>query len=105
MFTINIYLRFALIAAGLLGGIGLWIAYGFWYGFPFLLIGLFLLAGYLMLGTLVSASMLLSQGHLQEAEKRLKLTFFSAVIAHGLQRHVLHDTRRVSGPTQGLNHR
>ncbi len=83
MFTINIYLRFALIAAGLLGGIGLWIAYGFWYGFPFLLLGLFLLAGYLMLGTLVSASMLLSQGHLQEAEKRLKLTFFPQLLLMG----------------------
>ena len=40
MFTINIYLRFAAIAAGFILGIGLWAAYGFWYGFPFLLIGI-----------------------------------------------------------------
>ncbi|MCS7037299.1 MAG: hypothetical protein RMJ33_07100 [Saprospiraceae bacterium] len=83
MFTINIYLRFALIALGILGGIGLWIAYGFWYGFPFLLVGLFLLAGYLLLGTLVSSSMLLSKAQFDEAEKRLALTFFPNLLLMG----------------------
>ena len=39
MFTINIYLRFALIGLGIIGGSLLWSAYGFWYGFPFLLVG------------------------------------------------------------------
>ncbi len=83
MFTINIYLRFALIALGIVGGIALWIAYGFWYGFPFLLLGLFLLAGYLMLGTLISTSLLLSRGDVEEAEKRLKLTFFPRLLIMG----------------------
>lgn len=83
MFTINIYLRLALIALGFLGGIGLWIAYGFWYGFPFLLLGLFLLVGYLLLGTLVSTSMLLSKGQFEEAEKRLSLTFFPRLLLMG----------------------
>jgi len=83
MFTINIYLRFALIALGIVGGIILWAAYGFWYGFPFLLVGLFFLAGYLMLGTLVSTSMLLSKGHLEEAEKRLRLTLFPRLLLMG----------------------
>lgn len=83
MFSINIYLRFALIALGILGGVGLWVAYGFWYGFPFLLVGLFLLAGYLLLGTLVSSSMLLSKGQFDEAEKRLNLTFFPKLLLMG----------------------
>ncbi len=83
MFSINIYLRFALIALGILGGVGLWVAYGFWYGFPFLLVGLFLLAGYLLLGTLVSSSMLLSKGQFDEAEKRLNLTFFPSLLLMG----------------------
>ena len=83
MFTINIYLRFALILVGLLGGIGLWLAYGFWYGFPFLLIGIFALIGYLMLGTIMSTNMLLSQSRFQEAEQRLGLTFFPGILLVG----------------------
>ena len=83
MFTINIYLRFALIAVGILGGIGLWAAFGFWYGFPFLLMGIVLLAGYLMLGTIMSTNMLLSQTRFQEAEERLKLTFFPNILLVG----------------------
>lgn len=83
MLTINIYLRFALIAAGLLGGIGLWVAYGFWYGFPFLLVGIFMLIGYLMLGTIMSTNMLLSQTRFHEAEQRLKLTFFPRILLVG----------------------
>ncbi len=83
MFTINIYLRFAVILVGILGGIGLWAAYGFWYGFPFLLLGVFALAGYLMLGTIMSTNMLLSQSRFQEAEERLKLTYFPSILLVG----------------------
>jgi hypothetical protein len=83
MFTINIYLRFALIALGILGGIALWAAYGFWYGFPFLLVGIVLLAGYLMLGTILSTNQLLSQQRLEEAEARLKMTFFPQILLVG----------------------
>ncbi len=83
MFTINIYLRFALIAVGILGGIALWLAFGFWYGFPFLLVGVFMLAGYLMLGTIMSTNMLLSQARFAEAEQRLKLTFFPGILLVG----------------------
>lgn len=83
MFTINIYLRFALIVVGILGGVALWLAFGFWYGFPFLLVGLFLLAGYLMLGTIMSTNILLSQANFFEAEKRLKLTFFPKILLMG----------------------
>lgn len=83
MFTINIYLRFALIVAGFLGGISLWLAYGFWYGFPFLLVGIFALVGYLMLGTIMSTNMLLSQSRFQEAEERLGLTFFPGILLVG----------------------
>lgn len=83
MFTINIYLRFALIAVGLIGGIALWAVWGFWYGFPLLLTGLFLLAGYLMLGTILSANQLIMKQAYREAEDRLKLTFFPNILLVG----------------------
>ena len=74
MFSINIYLRFALIALFLGGGIALAIAYGFWYSFPLLLIGLVLLVGYIMLGTVQSAAMMMQDADLSNAERRLNLT-------------------------------
>ncbi len=74
MFTINIYLRFALIALFLGGGIVLAILYSFWYALPLILIGLVLLVGYLMLGTVQSAALMLQTGDMAGAEKRLKLT-------------------------------
>jgi hypothetical protein len=80
VFTINIYLRFALIAVGILGGIGLWAAWGFWYGFPLLLTGVVLLAGYLMLGTILSTNMLLSQQDWDAAEARLNMTYFPKIL-------------------------
>ena len=83
MFTINIYLRFALIVVGLALGTGLWLAYGFWYGFPFLLVGLVMLLGYLFLGTIMSSNQLLSKQQIAEAEARLKLTFFPQLLIVG----------------------
>ncbi|MCB0525146.1 MAG: hypothetical protein R3A50_17475 [Saprospiraceae bacterium] len=83
MFTINIYLRFALIVVGILGGAILWSMYGFWYGFPFLLVGVIMLAGYLMLGTILSTNQLLSQQKLEEAEARLKMTYFPRILLVG----------------------
>jgi len=74
MFTINIYVKLALTAVTLLGGIGLIVAYGFWYGFPFLLVGLGLLASYILLGTVQSAAMLMQESKFDEAEERLNLT-------------------------------
>ena len=74
MYTINIYTKLALTAITLLGGIGLIIAYGFWYGIFFLLIGLGLLASYILLGTVQSAAMLVQEGKLEEADKRLNMT-------------------------------
>lgn len=76
MLTINIYLRFALIALTLVGGVVLTMAYGFWYAFPFFLVATILLAGYFAFGTIQSAGMLLQQMQFDEAEKRLNLTFF-----------------------------
>lgn len=92
MFSINIYLRFALIVGGILGGAALWAAYGFWYGFPFLLTGLILLAGYLMLGTIVSTNMLLGQMRMDEAEQRLGLTWFPQLLLVGYK-GVYHMTK------------
>lgn len=76
MFTINIYLRFALIVLGIVGGILLSSAYGFWYGFPFVLIGIILLVGYILLGTVQSAAQLMQKMQFDLVEKRLALTFF-----------------------------
>lgn len=75
MFTINIYLKFALIALNLIGGIVLTFAFGFWYAFPFLLIGLGLLASYILLGTVQSTAELVQSNDFAEAEKRIALTW------------------------------
>ena len=75
MFTINIYLRFALIGILLVGGTILAFMYGFWYAFPFLLVGILILLGYVFLGTVQSAAQLVQEMRFEEAEKRLGLTF------------------------------
>lgn len=82
MFSINIYLRFALIALFLIGGIvtAFIPSLGFWWGFPFLLVGIILLVGYLLLGTVQSSALLLQETKLDEAEKRLNLTFFPKLL-------------------------
>jgi tetratricopeptide (TPR) repeat protein len=76
MFTINIYLKFTLIALCLIGGIALSFIYGFWYAFPFLLIGIILLASYFLLGTVNSTAKLVQEMDIDGAEKRLGLTKF-----------------------------
>lgn len=75
MFTINIYLRFALMAILIIGGVVLAVMFGFWYAFPLLLAGIILLIGYLLLGTVQSAAQMMQTGNLLDAEKRLGLTF------------------------------
>lgn len=74
MFTINIYLRFALIALFLGGGIVLSFIYGFWYASIPILIGLVLVAGYIFLGTVTSAAELVQKMDFDGAEKRLNMT-------------------------------
>lgn len=74
MFVINPYLRFALIAAGILGGVALWLGLGFWYGFPFLLGGLILGISYIFLGTVGPAAKVLQTQDFAKAEKLLDLT-------------------------------
>jgi tetratricopeptide (TPR) repeat protein len=80
MFQINIYLRFALQAITIIGGILMWSFWGFWYGFPFLLIGLSLLIGYFLMGTIQSAAGIMQAGDLDGTIKRLKLTYFPALL-------------------------
>lgn len=75
MFIIPIYLRFGLIALGILGGLALSIFNGFWYGFPFILTGIILFVGYLLFGTVQSAAKMTQNMQMEEAEQRLKLTF------------------------------
>jgi tetratricopeptide (TPR) repeat protein len=80
MFTINIYLKFALIFVCLVGGAAMMAIWGFWYGFPFLLIGIGLLASYIFLGTVQSAAQLMEKMDFEETEKRLKLTLFPKLL-------------------------
>ena len=74
MFKLNIYLRFALIAVLLIGGIALSITVSFWYALPILLAGIVLLVGYIMLGTVQSAAEMMQTMDFEAAEKRLDLT-------------------------------
>lgn len=74
MFTINIYLRFALIAVFLIGGIVATPFLGFVWSWIPILIGLVLLIGYVLLGTIQSSAQLMQGGDLLETEKRLNLT-------------------------------
>lgn len=75
-YTINIYLKFALIVLGLLGGIILWASFGFWYGFPLILVGIAMAISYVLLGTIQSAAMMLQTQDFEGMEQRLSLTFF-----------------------------
>ncbi|MCB0613435.1 MAG: hypothetical protein KDC75_09010, partial [Phaeodactylibacter sp.] len=74
MFTINIYLKFALIAVGLIGGTALWIAFGVWYGIWFVLLGIVMLLTYILLGTVQSAAVFMQNTDFDGSEKRLNLT-------------------------------
>ena len=74
MFTINLRLKLAIIAIGIIGGLALIFTAGFWYGFPLILIGLGFLASYILLGTVQSAAQLLEKMKFVEAEERLKWT-------------------------------
>jgi disulfide bond formation protein DsbB len=76
MFTINIYLRFALMGLFLIGGIAAIFAFGFWWALPLLLIGIALTVGYFLLGTVQSAAMMMQTGDMVAAEKRLDMTYF-----------------------------
>ena len=73
MLTINIYLRFALIALFLGGGIISSIFISFVWGWIPIFIGLALLIGYILLGTVQSASNMLQTGDFIGAEDRLNL--------------------------------
>ena len=76
MFSINIYLRFALIALCLIGGTAAAFTWGFWWAFPLILTGIILIIGYILLGTVQSAAMTLQTGDMAAALKRLDLTYF-----------------------------
>ena len=75
MFTVNIYLRFALIALFLGGGILASFLISFAWGWLPIFVGIVLLIGYIFLGTIQSASGLLQAGDFIGADDRLNLTF------------------------------
>lgn len=74
MFSINIYLKFALIAVFLLGGVVLSFIISLWYAIPLILIGLGFLASYIFLGTVQTAAEIMQAGDYEATEKRLNLT-------------------------------
>jgi tetratricopeptide (TPR) repeat protein len=76
MFTINIYLKFAIIAICLVGGVILSFVLGIGYTWLFILIGIIFLISYILLGTVQSASEMLQSMDFEGAEKRLGLTLF-----------------------------
>lgn len=80
MFTIPIYVKFALIAFGFIGGAILTATFGFWYAFPVLLIGIIMLISYLVLGTVQSTAQLVQDGDFQAADARLSLTKFPKLL-------------------------
>ena len=80
MFTINIYLRIALMAVTLIGGTILMSTMGIWYGFPFVLIGLALLFGYFWLGTIQSAAELMQKMDSAAVDKRLSMIMFPKLL-------------------------
>jgi len=80
MFTINIYIKFALIALGFILGLVLAFTMGFWYSFPFWLLALTMLGSYLLLGTVQSAAQLVQDGEYDIAEHRLNLVKFPKLL-------------------------
>ncbi len=80
MFSINIYLKFAIIAICFIGGIILTVTSGFGYSWIFFLTGIIFLASYFLLGTIQSASEMLQKMDFDGAEKRLGLTFFPKML-------------------------
>jgi tetratricopeptide (TPR) repeat protein len=80
MFTINPYLKIALIVLGIGGGVILSVTQGFWYGFPLWLAGIILLVAYFLLGTVGSAAKALQTEDFDKAEKLLNLTVFPRLL-------------------------
>ncbi|MBK8701531.1 MAG: hypothetical protein IPN29_19075 [Saprospiraceae bacterium] len=80
MFKINIYLKFALIAIFLLGGIALSFVYGIGYTWILILIGLIFLASYFLFGTIQSAAERIQVTDFVGAEKMLNLTYFPQLL-------------------------
>jgi tetratricopeptide (TPR) repeat protein len=80
MFTLNIYLKFAIIALSLIIGIVLTATISFWYALPFYIIFLGFLASYIFLGTVQSTAQLLEKMDFTGAETRLKLTLWPNVL-------------------------
>ncbi len=74
MFTIPPYVRFALIALCLIGGIALWASLGVWYGIFFVITGIILFVGYVLLGTVAPAAKAIQVQDFDGAEKMLNLT-------------------------------
>jgi len=76
MLSINIYVKFGLMALGLIGGLVFTFmsGFGFWYAIWFWLLFVIMTVSYIMMGTIQSASTLMQENKFEEAEKRLDMT-------------------------------
>ncbi len=74
MFTMNVYLKLALIVLFLGGGIVLAFIYGLGYSWILILIGIILLLSYIFLGTVNSTAKQVQAGDFEKAEKTLNMT-------------------------------
>lgn len=75
MFTINIYVKFAIIAVSLVAAVVLTATVNFWYALPFYLSFVVFLLSYVFLGTVQSAAQLMEKMDFVGTEKRLSLTW------------------------------
>jgi tetratricopeptide (TPR) repeat protein len=75
MFTVNIYLKFAIIVVSLIVAVAFTATISFWYALPCYITFVGFLASYLFLGTVQSTAQLLEKMDFTGAEKRLNLTF------------------------------
>lgn len=80
MFSLNIYLKFALIAVSLVAGIVLTATISFWYALPFYITFIGLLLSYIFLGTVQSTALLVEKMDFIAAEKRLNLTLWPNIL-------------------------
>jgi tetratricopeptide (TPR) repeat protein len=75
MFTVNIYLKFAIIAVSLIAAIVLTATVNFWYALPFYLTAVGFLVSYILLGTIQSAAQIMETQDFEATERRLNLTW------------------------------
>lgn len=76
MFTVHIYIKFAMIVVSIVAAVLLTATISFWYALPFYLIFIGATLSYIFLGTVQSTAQLLEKMDFAAAESRLNLTLW-----------------------------